>query len=312
MTSIEKESTDANPEAASMPPRGDPSSEDFVNLGRQFFQLLKKQTGQLSSLWRPQQRIRPFQIRKELQKAMVAPEHCPEDVEGYKMVPNIYEVELNESVYEVFFQPIKETICDQLAEGLHEHLSVMNRRSGRKEYVCLGEIQVKLKPVSDLPENKVNITCQMVLPDDKVNITSEIVQAGKREPQEPGPFEGLPLACLEGRTNGEQWLLHNEMVTIGRDEKCDVCMDMPIVQEKSLVSNNHAYILYENKNFRLFDGSREGRRSTNGTFVNGELVRQDGHRLQDGDTIILAALDANDPRPDTEGVVELIFRLSSA
>lgn len=245
--------------------------------------------------------IRPPQITKKLKNAMLAPENSLEDVHHRKIVPNLYVVELNQHNYKRYYQPIESELREQWQKKLKEHLSTTNSRLRRNEYVCLGAIKVQLKPVNDLPENQANIICEIVKRDEAVG-ASQIGQLS----------QALPSACLELKTNGRQWPLHDGIVTIGRDEECNIYMDMPIVQEKCLISGQHAYIRYTNNSFHLFDGSRQRRPSTNGTFVNCQRILQDGHRLQDGDTIILAALDPNNPLPDTPGVVELLFCLASA
>ena len=97
---------------------------------------------------------------------------------------------------------------------------------------------------------------------------------------------------------------------IGRDKACDIYLDIPIVQKKPLISGQHASIINQGREFKIFDGLPARRPSSNGTFVNGRQINyQHGQTLQDGDTIILAALDPNNPRPDTPGVVELVFRV---
>jgi len=84
-------------------------------------------------------------------------------------------------------------------------------------------------------------------------------------------------------------------------------LDVPHVREKRLISSRHATIHCHSGQCRLFDGSPDGRRSANGTYVNGRRVPPEGHDLRDGDVIILAALDPDNPRPDLPGVVGLVF-----
>lgn len=233
--------------------------------------------------------IRPSQVTEDLKKAMMAPENYIEDVDYEKIVPNVYVVELNKNLYERKYQRIENRLCKQWQKKLTEHLFTKNNR-GRTEYYCVGPIEVRIKPVTDLAESQVYIQCNIV--------------EGENSSQSPS-------ACLELRPSGKQWHLDEGLMTIGRDGDCDIYLDSPLVQEALLVSSKHAYIQSQAQTFRLFDGSPKGRLSSNGTFVNGQQIYQKGHQLQDGDIIILAALDQNNPRPDTPGVVELVFRLLS-
>jgi predicted component of type VI protein secretion system len=83
------------------------------------------------------------------------------------------------------------------------------------------------------------------------------------------------------------------------------------VQEARLVSGSHAHILYQDGAYALFDGTPGGKRSVNGTFVNGHQVGPGGRRLEDGDIILLASLDPKRPRLDTPGVAALAFHTST-
>lgn len=117
----------------------------------------------------------------------------------------------------------------------------------------------------------------------------------------------LATAVLELAPNGERWALYPGINTIGRSDACQVYLDIPVVQEKRLVSGQHAYIVMQNNACMLYDGSPDGRPSANGTFVNLQRVSPAGYRLQNGDAIILAAVDPLHPRSDTPGVVTFYF-----
>ncbi len=85
-------------------------------------------------------------------------------------------------------------------------------------------------------------------------------------------------------------------------------LDQPRVQELRLVSGQHAYLHCLPEACRLFDGSPNGQRSINGTFVNKLPVPANGQLLHDGDIVILAAVRPQFPSLDTPGVVGLRFR----
>jgi hypothetical protein len=237
--------------------------------------------------------ILPADVNKHLEKAMLARENVLEDVDYTKVVPNDYIVELNDNNYKRNYEPIEQKVCERWQARLLEVLNTTNDRRGRKEYKFGGRVQVRIRPVSDLAEGEARIWCQ-VSPDVDVVLTT------------------ATLACLELISSGRRWSLREGMVTIGRDDGCDICLDMPAVQRARLVSGQHAYIIHKDREYHLFDGAPGGRPSTNGTFVNGQRVGPDGQELDDGDVIILAALDPDQPRSDTPGAVAFFFRLDCA
>lgn len=115
------------------------------------------------------------------------------------------------------------------------------------------------------------------------------------------------VAYIEMIPSGQTWAIYPGINTIGRSESCQIYLDNPVIQERRLVSGVHAYILFENSQCILFDGSPSGRPSANGTYVNLRRVMPQGYRLQNGDAIVLAALDPLFPRSDTPGVATFYF-----
>jgi len=132
-------------------------------------------------------------------------------------------------------------------------------------------------------------------------------QVGAAIPPEPARGGGISAAFLELVPTGQRWALYPGINTIGRSESCQIFLDMPVVQEKRLVSGQHAYIMMQNGVCTLYDGSPDGRPSANGTYVNLRRVLPAGYRLQNGDAIVLAAIDPLYPRSDTAGVVTFYF-----
>jgi pSer/pThr/pTyr-binding forkhead associated (FHA) protein len=106
---------------------------------------------------------------------------------------------------------------------------------------------------------------------------------------------------------GQRWALYLGINTIGRSEVCQVYIDQPLVQEKRLISGQHAYIVMERDACVLYDGSPDGKPSANGTFVNLRKVPPGGYRLKNGDSILLASIDPIYPRSDTPGVASFYF-----
>jgi Transglycosylase SLT domain/FHA domain len=80
------------------------------------------------------------------------------------------------------------------------------------------------------------------------------------------------------------------VIRIGRGPDCDVRFD---VQRDTRVSTHHAEIRFENGQYLVVDVG-----STNGTFVNGKLVR--AHALRSGDKIVFGAQGGPEVRFDIE------------
>ncbi len=131
--------------------------------------------------------------------------------------------------------------------------------------------------------------------------------SGKPAPPGQDPQRGTSAAFLELIPTGQRWALYPGINTIGRSDTSQIFLDMPIIQEKRLVSGQHAYIVMQNNVCMLYDGSPDGRPSANGTYVNLRRVPPAGYRLQNGDAIVLAAVDPLYPRSDTPGVVTFYF-----
>jgi hypothetical protein len=85
------------------------------------------------------------------------------------------------------------------------------------------------------------------------------------------------LVVYKGALAGTRWPLKDKTLTLGRAADCD------IVLPERQISRYHARVEPDEEGFLLRDlGSK------NGTFVNGERVRGQPYRLQDGDEITLA------------------------
>ncbi len=85
------------------------------------------------------------------------------------------------------------------------------------------------------------------------------------------------LIVYEGELAGQRWIIDQDEVIIGRGSDCD------IVLPKRQVSRYHAKIERDDGGYLMHDlGSK------NGTFVNGQEVRDKPHRLKDGDEIQIA------------------------
>ncbi len=252
-------------------------------------------TGAFSWLSQP---IRPADIVEGLCDAMFDRNNMVEDVNYQKVVPNRYIVEVSRTNFSRRYQPIREQIIQQLTNQLLENLMTTNRRRGRKEFRFGGRIQLDINPAADLKDDEAKILCRV----------EQVEGSSSPSPKQAG-MNALFSASLEHTQTGQHWALYPGINTIGRNEICQIYIDHPLVQEKRLVSGQHAYILIERGACSVFDGSPGGRPSANGTYVNLHRVQTGGSMLQDGDEILLAAVDPLHPRVDIPGVVSFLFRL---
>lgn len=86
----------------------------------------------------------------------------------------------------------------------------------------------------------------------------------------------VQLIHIEGPFKGEIQEFSQSEMTIGRHASCQVCFP----KDLAIVSRKHARIVREGNRFMLLD------QSTNGTFVNGKLVKETV--LKDGDVLMFA------------------------
>jgi hypothetical protein len=246
-----------------------------------------------SPLWgsRPD---RPADVGDELCKALLARENIIEDANYQKITPNQFVVEIGLENFARNFQLLKDQIIHQWNEKLLVTILTANSRQGRQEYRFAGPLRIEIHPVEDLGSSQ-------------IRIYSRIKMGGDFDSQ-PGNQAELS-ACLEILPGKSRWKLRPGIMTMGRDSSCDIYLDHPVIQQKRLVSSQHAYLNCKTGSYRLYDGTPNGRPSLNGTFVNLYPVPTSGVELRNGDLILLAALEANQPNPDTPGVASLRFYL---
>jgi len=233
----------------------------------------------------------PADVNRHLAKAMLTRDRMLEDADYKKVVPNDYIVELNQDNYARHYQPIEAELRQRWQEKLLETLDTANRRLGRQVYKLGGPVRVQMRPSASLAASEVRILAQ-------IRPITDVTIALRQS------------ACLELAAQGRRWSLQSGRTTIGRDPQCDVHFDLPAIQQTRLVSGRHAYIVARNGKYRLFDGATDGEPSTNGTFVNGRRVGLEGWALQDGDSVLLGALNPIMPQADTPGAVSLRFHLN--
>jgi hypothetical protein len=85
------------------------------------------------------------------------------------------------------------------------------------------------------------------------------------------------LIMYEGELEGRRWIVDQDVLIVGRGSDCDV-----VLPERQ-VSRYHAQVEKDKDGYLLRDlGSK------NGTYVNGQEVRDKPYRLKDGDEIQIA------------------------
>jgi len=271
--------------------------------------------------FRPRGAVLPAEVRKELERVMLARENTFEEDPGVKIVPNEYIVELHTGIYQRHYQPQEKELGEGWRRWLVELLDTTNNRYGDRRYRFWGPVQVTIQAAGDLHPDQVRVQGRInagtgpyvPVPRGKAPVPppreAQLVAAA---PAQPAAVTALLPAsaagCLELLPAGRQWRLRRGTTVLGRSEGADVHLDMPHIQEKRLISGHHATIRCSEGQCRLFDGTPGGHRSVNGTYVNGRRVPPEGHDLRDGDVIVLAALDPDNPRPDLPGVAGLLFR----
>lgn len=127
-------------------------------------------------------------------------------------------------------------------------------------------------------------------------VTSRIEQNIVRSMAGPH-LELLPIrACFS---------LDGPWLTLGRSRYNDICLGPQ--DKRRVISRRHAHIRQDRTGFVIFDGV-ESQPSTWGTYVNGRRLTTDtGHRLEDGEQIILGPTHRLDLAQPLPGSLTLIF-----
>lgn len=240
--------------------------------------------------------IRPADISINLTDVMLDRNNMIEDVNYQKVVSNRFTIEVSRANFSRLYQPIQEQIIQQMRSKLLEDLVTANKRRGRKEFRFGGRLRLDIRPAADLKDDEARILY-------RIEQEPELHSSSGKQTKKSAPF----AAFLEFIPTGQRWALFPGINTIGRNEICQIYIDHPVVQEKRLVSGNHAYILMERNTCTLYDGSPGGRPSANGTYVNFIRVQPVGCILHNKDEILLAAMDPIHPRKDTPGVASFHF-----
>ena len=95
--------------------------------------------------FRPRGAVLPAEVRKELERVMLARENTFEEDPGAKIVPNEYVVELHDGIYQRHYQPEEKEIVEGWQRWLVELLDTTNNRYGDRRYRFWGPVQVTLQ-----------------------------------------------------------------------------------------------------------------------------------------------------------------------
>jgi hypothetical protein len=244
------------------------------------------------------QSISPAEIGDALCKIIMSKGNVLEDANYNKILPNSFVIELSQDNFQKHYEPLKQSLIQQWRERLVEYLMTTNSRLGRKEYRFGGQLYIELHPASDITNSQARVLCRV-----EPNVDPE--------GQQPSPQTKLPgseTGYLQLVNGDRRWSLFSGDNTIGRDANCDIFLDVPVIQQKRLVSGQHARIYVDRGHHILYDGSLLGKPSANGTFVNSQRIPDHGLPLQNGDIIILGALHPQRPTMDAPGVAVLRFQ----
>ena len=244
------------------------------------------------------QPLLPAEIGEGLCKVMLARQNLLEDANFAKIACNHYVVDVSRENYRQRYQPLAAGLLQQWRDQLQAALLTANSRLGRQEYRFGGPLTIELQASPDVADSQARVLCRVDpnLPSGKAAVPAEY---GQGRPE---------VAYLEWVDGHGRWPLHAGDNVIGRNPSCDVYLDLPVLHEKPLVSGQHATIRAEAGHCFLFDGRPGGKPSANGTYLNARRLPPQGALLHDGDVILLAALNPDQPRPDTPGVAALRFR----
>ncbi len=242
--------------------------------------------------------IRPAEVSDGLCKIITARENILEDANYNKIIPNHFIIELPAQNHLRYFQPLEKSLVQQWCDRLLAHIMTANSRLGRREYQLGGRLHIEIRRAPDLKDYQARILSRVELEPDFTGDKVSLGTKGQRK----------EIAYLELINGDRRWPLFPGTNTIGRDQSCDIYLDLPLIQEKRLISAEHAVIRIENEQSLLLDGGPAGKPSANGTYINSRPVPVQGSSLKEGDIIILAAINPRYPRLDTPGVAAFRFR----
>lgn len=208
--------------------------------------------------------LQPVEIGKRLVRAMESDQSV--GVEGV-IVPNVYDVLLSREDYEQF-QPMQRSMAEKLEAHLariarqrrYEMMSRPQVRLECGEALVRGDVEIKARS-QDVEERQLELQYTSVLP------RPEATTALPRRPIAPSLLH-----------NGQSFAVLRSPTRVGR------LPDNDIVLDDRRVSRHHAELIERGSRWMIRDTG-----STNGTAVNGQVVREAA--LKRGDEISLGGLE---------------------
>lgn len=210
--------------------------------------------------------LQPVEISKRLVRAMESDQSV--GVEGL-LVPNIYDVYLSTHDY-AHFEPMRRS----LAQNFESHLARVARQ---RRFQLVSRPVVSIRPEQSLTPGNIRIESRL---QDLEPDAPEVYQHTAVLPRIEG--DGLPPArpAVPGFVLPDQtYAVLRSPTRVGR------LPDNDIVLNDKRVSRHHAEVVQQGNRWLLRDTG-----STNGTAVNGKIVRE--AVLKPGDTISLGGLEA--------------------
>ncbi len=215
-------------------------------------------------------RMQPVEVAKRLSREMEA--HRTVAI-NHVLVPNRYTATLSVKDFEQFIS-IQATLQKEMANYLLEY-------AAERSYTIPGAPTVQFDKDDRLRTGSVRVSSRMEDPDDD-EVGTTPLQPTQIMPEPEPPIEAYARSVPAGRARldlqGASCFIDVDTASIGRG------LDNDVVVEDARVSRHHARLQRASRGWQLTDLG-----STNGTFVNGKLVRQ--CPVGSGDTISLGGLD---------------------
>lgn len=209
--------------------------------------------------------VQPSEIAKRLERAMESQQMVSV---RRVIVPNVYHCYLNPQDFAVF-QPIRAEVEREMSNYLAE-------LAQERGFTMLEHPHVELAEDTAVPKRAIQVVAET---------SSSSVQPTRSDmtqvfqPSQVAQPAATPRARLVLANSTRQSIpLESTMLTVGRGLSND------IILEDTRVSRNHAQLRYRARRFWVADAG-----STNGTFVNGEVIEE--RALNDGDIISLGGLE---------------------
>lgn len=209
--------------------------------------------------------LQPVEIGKRLVRAMESDQSV--GVEGVE-VPNVYDVHLSEADFE-YFRPQRRS----LTEKLEAHVA---RSARQRRFVLASRPRVYLAEDRSLDPGDIRVEAH------KQDVDLAPAQEAQHTAVLPRVDGGLPLppvvAAPALNYDGRTFAVLRSPTRVGRLPDNDIVFNDP------RVSRHHAQLTEQNGRWILRDTG-----STNGTAINGKIVREAA--LRPGDAISLGGLE---------------------